>query len=167
MQTRQLLKRSLIHYWRTNLAVVLGVATAISVLAGALLVGDSVRASLRDLFVQRLGRTDLVITSAGFFREQLAADIRNDPQFAVGGFVDACALIALEGTVTHEKSKRVGSGIKVYGVDERFWQFHQQATKQAPQNREIFVSESLARELGSDVGDSLVLRVEKPSEIPV
>ncbi len=167
MQTSQLLRRSLTHYWRTNLAVVLGVATAVAVLAGALLVGDSVRASLRDLFMQRLGQTDLVITSAGFFREQLAADIRNDPQFAEGGFVDACSLIALEGTVTHERSKRVGSGIKVYGVDERFWQFHRQATKQAPQNREIFVSEALARELASDVGDSLVLRVEKPSEIPV
>ena len=44
------------YYWRTNLAVVLGVATAVAVLAGALLVGDSVRGSLRDLVLQRLGR---------------------------------------------------------------------------------------------------------------
>ena len=51
MQTSTLIKRNLIHYWRTNLAVVLGVATAVAVLAGALLVGDSVRASLRDLFL--------------------------------------------------------------------------------------------------------------------
>ena len=34
---------------------------AVAVLAGALLVGDSVRASLRDLFQQRLGNTDQVI----------------------------------------------------------------------------------------------------------
>ena len=37
----------------------LGVATAVAVLAGALLVGDSVRGSLRDLVLQRLGSTDL------------------------------------------------------------------------------------------------------------
>ena len=49
MQPRQIVLRSLTYYWRTNVAVVLGVATAVSVLAGALLVGDSVRGSLRDL----------------------------------------------------------------------------------------------------------------------
>ncbi len=54
MRTTQLLRQTLLHYWRTNLAVVFGVATAVAVLAGALLVGDSVRASLRDLALQRL-----------------------------------------------------------------------------------------------------------------
>ena len=167
MQISQLLIRNLAHYWRTNLAVVLGVATAVAVLAGALLVGDSVRASLRDLFVQRLGQTDLVITSANFFRERLASDIENDPQFVANGFANICPLIALEGAVTHEQSKRVGSGIKVYGVDERFWKFNAQSGKQSPQSREVFVSESLAQELGASVGNSIVLRVQKPSDIPV
>ena len=63
-----LVVRSTLYYWRTNLAVVLGVATAVSVLAGALLVGDSVRGSLRDLVLERLGRTDHVLASSGFFR---------------------------------------------------------------------------------------------------
>ena len=63
MTTGQLLQRNLTYFWRTNLAVVAGVAIAVSVLAGALLVGDSVRGSLRDLFLQRLGNTDQVITS--------------------------------------------------------------------------------------------------------
>jgi putative ABC transport system permease protein len=44
---RDLVRRSLGHYWRTNLAVIAGVATAVAVLSGALLVGDSVRGSLR------------------------------------------------------------------------------------------------------------------------
>src|SRR6266702_2402703 len=167
MQSSQLLRRNLIYYWRTNLAVVLGVATAVAVLAGALLVGNSVRASLRDLFVERLGNTDYVIASQSFFREQLAAEIQNVQQFAASGFAAACPLIALEGTVSHEASRRVGAGIKVYGIDDRFWKFHRQEGKQSPKNREVFVSESLARELGTNVGDSIVLRVQKPSEIPV
>ena len=74
MRASRLVYRGLIHYWRTNIAVVLGVATAVAVLAGALLVGDSVRGSLRDLVVQRLGHTDQVVLSSGFFREQLADD---------------------------------------------------------------------------------------------
>jgi putative ABC transport system permease protein len=167
MRTFQLVRRSLIYYWRTNLAVVFGVATAVAVLSGALLVGDSVRASLRDLFVQRLGQTDLVITSAGFFRDQLANDIQNDSQFAAAGFAATCPLIALAGTITQEPSRRVASGIKVYGVDERFWKFHQLEGKQTPRNRDVILSEGLARELGATAGDSILLRVEKPSAIPV
>ena len=45
----QLVRRSATYHWRTNLAVVLGVTAAVSVLGGALLVGDSVRGSLRDI----------------------------------------------------------------------------------------------------------------------
>ena len=52
---RTLVLRSLTFHWRTNLAVVLGVAAAAAVLAGALVVGDSVRGSLRDIALGRLG----------------------------------------------------------------------------------------------------------------
>jgi putative ABC transport system permease protein len=166
MTTFQLVKRNLRFYWRTNLAVVLGVATAVAVLAGALLVGDSVRASLRDLFLQRLGNTSYVITSSGFFREELAADIKTQKQFAESGFTDACPLIALEGTVSHEASKRRGSGIRVYGVDERFWTFHRRQVA-APGNPDVYLSDGLARELGASTGDSLLVRVQKFSEIPI
>jgi len=177
MQTAQLIKRSLSYHWRTNLAVVLGVATAVAVLAGALLVGDSVRASLRDLFLQRLGNTDLVITTTGFFRDQLAADIQNDERFSSSGFKAACPLIAIDGAVSSEASGLRASGVRVYGVDERFWKFHEGSGSQrvhlapgtdaAPRNREVLVSEALARELGSVPGNALLLRVQKPSEIPI
>ena len=141
-------------------------AVAVAVLAGALLVGDSVRASLRDLVIQRLGQTSFVVTSTGFFREQLAGDIQNDPQFASNGFTAACPLILLEGTITHESSKRVASGIKVYGVDERFWRFNNKDAT-SPQNRSIFISQTLSNELGASIGDSTLLQIEKPSDIPL
>src|SRR5206468_2281080 len=58
MKATTLVLRGLTYYWRTNVAVVAGVATAVAVLAGALLVGDSVRGSLRDLVLQRLARAE-------------------------------------------------------------------------------------------------------------
>ncbi len=166
MTTFQLVKRNLAFYWRTNLAVVLGVATAVAVLAGALLVGDSVRASLKDLFLQRLGDTTYVVTGTSFFREQLASDIQAQKEFAQSGLREACPLIALEGTVTHEGSKRRGSGIRVYGVDDHFWKFHRRDVA-SPRGREVFLSENLAHELGAASGDAVLLRVEKLSEIPI
>src|ERR1044072_5297562 len=111
MQTTPLIKRSLGYYWQTNLVVVLGVAIAVSVLAGALLIGESVRGSLRDLSSQRLGKADDLISSANFFREQLAADL--GPREGA-----TCPMIALEGVVVHEPSKRRAGGVKDYAVDE-------------------------------------------------
>ncbi|HWP44878.1 MAG TPA: ABC transporter permease, partial [Blastocatellia bacterium] len=166
MNTLTLIKKSLTYYWRTNLAVVIGVATAVSVLAGALLVGDSVRASLRDLFLSRLGRTEMVVSSMNFFREQLAQDVQSDPRFAER-FSGACPLIAFEGIVAHEESGRRAGGVQVYGVDDRFWDFHGLAgEKRSPESNETLVSAGLAAELGSNPGDTLLLIVQKPSDIP-
>lgn len=159
MQTTRLLKRSLTYYWQTNLVVVLGVAIAVSVLAGALLIGESVRGSLRDLSARRLGNTDHLISSAGFFREQLAVDLAQN--------ASTCPLIALEGVVVHEPSRRRAGAVKVYGIDDRFLKFNGVAGVEAPQNRDVLLSESLASELGTNAGDSVLLRLEKPSEIPL
>ena len=102
MNLAGLVRRNLTYYWRTNLAVVFGVGVAVAVLAGALLVGESVRASLRGLFLQRLGRTEAVVSSAGFFREQLAEDLKRHEQFAAGGFEELCPLVSLVGAAAHE-----------------------------------------------------------------
>lgn len=166
MRLSTLLSRNLIYFWRTNLAVVFGVATAVAVLAGALLVGDSVRGSLRDLFVQRLGKTDEVIASTNFFREKLVDELQGDPRF-VEAFGGACPLIVLNGLVIDEMSGRRASSVQVYGVDDRFWQFHGLAGEvEAPTEREVLLSPDLARELGSEAGQTTLVRIEKPSAIP-
>ena len=69
------LRRTLVHHWRTNLAVLLGVAAGTAVLTGALLVGDSVRGSLRQMTLDRLGRVDHVLSGPRFVRQHLVADI--------------------------------------------------------------------------------------------
>lgn len=167
MGTVQLLKRNLTYFWRTNLSVMMGVAAAVAVLAGALLVGDSVRASLRDLLLARLGNTSYVVSSPTFFREALATEIEQDDQFKANGLTSACPLIVMRGSALHEQSRRQGGQVAVYGIDDRFWKFHAVASDSTLGNREIFISEGLASELGSRAGDSLLVNVEKPSEIPV
>ncbi|MEK6300808.1 MAG: FtsX-like permease family protein [Acidobacteriota bacterium] len=164
MRLSTLLSRNLSYFWRSNLAVVLGVATAVAVLSGALLVGDSVRGSLRDLFVQRLGKTDSVIASTSFFREQLADELQADQRFAKA-FSGVCPMIVASGLVIDDKSGRRASRVQVYGVDDRFWKFHGLDVK-APGEREVLLSPDLARELGTGGGETVLLRMEKPSAIP-
>src|ERR1022692_560255 len=152
MRTSTLLARNLTWYWRTNLAVLLGVATAAGVLGGALLVGDSVRTSLRDLVLTRLGNTDYVVARNGFFREDLAA------AFGKTGH-EVCPTIAIDGMVAHQVSGRRALAVQIYGVDQRFGR--------APEGQQILLSAALASELGAKPGDALLVRVEKPSAIPL
>ena len=162
-----LLRRSLTHYWRTNLAVIAGVGVAVSVLAGALLVGTSVRGSLRDLALLRLGQVDHVVTSGLFFREALADELLASGALGEAATV-AVPLIAVEGFATHQESRTRAGGIQVYAVDERFWAFHGlDAEGRVPEAGGVAVSSGLARELGVAVDDILLLRVQKPSSIPV
>ena len=162
-----LVRRSLLHFWQTNLAVVAGVAVAVAVLAGALLVGSSVRTSLHLLAIERLGSVDAVVTSVNFiddrFAETLARAGRMDELF--GGVVP---LIAVEGFVTHQESGRRASAVQIYGVDDRFWTFQGADPAVYPLERsDVFVSEGLARELEAAADDTLLIRVKMPSAIPI
>ena len=195
MTSITLLLRSLTHFWRINLAVVAGVGVAVSVLAGAFLVGTSVRASLRDLALQRLGNVDHVVTAGAFFREALAGEVLVAD--ALGGSAagasppagslaaaTAVPMIALEGFVTHQESGSRAGGIQVYGVDDRFWAFNRpdrglgsgadgglddagSGGGRGPDPSEVLVSSGLARELGAAAEDTLLVRMQKPSAIPV
>src|SRR5687767_14339349 len=94
---------SLRHYRRIHLAVALGVAIATAVLTGALLVGDSVRGSLRDLTLERLGRIDSALVSGQMFREELADELASDADFK-RHFTDTVPAILITG------SAQTGSG---------------------------------------------------------
>jgi putative ABC transport system permease protein len=154
MTSRQLILRGLRHYWRTNLAVVAGMAVAVAVLSGALLVGESVRASLRRLALERMGNTVTAIRAAGLFRDELADSLGK-----------ACPMLALEGLVRHQAGGRQATHVPVYGIDERFWKFHGRAPVVLT-GRDAAISRPLAGELGSKPGDTLLVRIDKPSDIP-
>ena len=69
------LLRSIVHYRRSHFVVMLAVAVSTAVIGGALIVGDSVRASLRQMTLSRLGGITHVLHSPRFVREKLADEI--------------------------------------------------------------------------------------------
>lgn len=170
MASIPLTRRSLTHYWSTNLAVVGGVAVAVAVLTGSLLVGDSVRGSLKRLALQRLGAAQWVLTSTVFFREALAEEIASHPDFS-RSFSSVCPILVKEGRLTHPQSKRRATSVSVYGVDDRFWKFHKVEIKQAfgssPRSgRQVLLSPEAARDIGAKAGNPVLLRLEQPSNTP-
>ena len=68
-----LIRRSLAYHVRSHLGVIVGAAIGTAALTGALLVGDSVRGSLRDHALERLQGVSYALSSGDrFFREDLA-----------------------------------------------------------------------------------------------
>src|SRR5690606_34651964 len=73
MTSWTLARRSLRYYLRSHLGTIAGAAIATAVLTGALLVGDSVRESLRRMALSRLGSIDHALVSGDrLFQDDLA-----------------------------------------------------------------------------------------------
>lgn len=66
------------HYRRINFVVLVAVAISTTVIGGSLIVGDSVRYSLRQMTEQRLGQITDVLTSPQFFREAIVQEMAAD-----------------------------------------------------------------------------------------
>ena len=64
--------RNLRYFRASNLAVAAGMAVGTAILTGALLVGDSVRGSLRELVHQRLGPVEFALTAPQYVDQSLA-----------------------------------------------------------------------------------------------
>ena len=157
--------KGLRHYRRTHLAVVTGVACAVAVLAGAWLVGSSVRASLSGLVTERLGRTDVVIGAENPFNDNLGERLLKQPSVA-GSIAAAAPVFTLEGLITHQSSSRRAGKVNVHGVDARFFALHG-VTAAPPSGNNAWLSPALAEELGAAESDTVVLRVTRPTDIPL
>ncbi len=165
------MRRTLTYFWRANLAVVAGAAVTTAVLAGALVVGDSVQGSLRALALERLGRTELALVGDRFFPaglgDRLAARPGFEPRFAA-----AVPLVALRGAAVHGTTRARAAGVAVYGIDEAFaglFPDHETPVLERPASTAfppVVVNRALQRELGAEIGDPLLLSFERRGAAP-
>ncbi len=164
--TVPLIRRGLTFYWRTHVAVALGVAAAGAALTGALVVGDSMRLSLRAVALSRLDGIDQVLTGPRFFRQSLADALNARPAFA-RDHGTAVAAIRLTAGVTDVASGSAARNVQLWGVDDRFWNLGTPSATQTPADlgRDLLINEPLARELGIQPGQDLLLRVARVIEV--
>jgi len=167
--------RSLAQHWRIHLAVALGVMAATAVLTGALLVGDSVRGSLRALTLDRLGKIDEVLVASRFFRQELASETASRPGFQQHYSSITPAIFFPRGVVEQKGNDdldpRRAAGVTVLGAGEGFWQLGD-AARPAIGKGEVVLNEALARELnllGKDLTEKeylVTLRFPKFNQVP-
>lgn len=153
--------RSLFFYRRINVVVALAVAISTAVIGGAMIVGDSVRYSLRQMTRQRLGDITHVIHGR-FVREQLSADLADN-----SGLTVAPAILVTAGLERqHDDSIRRAGSVEVSGVNDAAWQFLETDGIAAPTGTDVVLGFRTAQELNASVGDTVSMWVELPASIP-
>lgn len=147
------------HFWQIHLTVALCTAVATGVLAGALIVGDSVRGSLRNLTTERLGAIQHALLADHFFQPDLL-----DRQNKVPA-------ILLNGTVVAPETQTRASKVNILGVTDNFFAFWEEAT--APNLNKtagepfnaIAINEALQNELNVQLGDTLLVNMSQAADI--
>ena len=161
------------HYRREHALLGAATATAVAVLVGALVVGDSVRGSLRAAFTARLGAADDAVLASSPFsanRERgLAARLAAEPGFA-RVFVDSAPVLRLSGVAYAPEGAPVP--VTVFGVDRRFFAFHGMVGAGEAGGEigrgAVRLSRGLREEWGAGApgpGEALILRVESDPAI--
>ena len=174
MNSWTLIRRSLRFRARAHLGVVLGAAAGSAALIGALLVGDSVRGSLQDMVLARLGKTDAaVIGGDRLFREQLEEEMVPSDLMLHDNLPRAAAVLQLPGTASAQDASARANNVQILGVGRKFWRMADQSPMmniEADKNMGFDVSlgcvalnDALARQLHAKKGDTILLRVQKPS----
>ncbi|HUE73165.1 MAG TPA: ABC transporter permease, partial [Pirellulaceae bacterium] len=168
MSLLRLITQSLLFHGRMHLAVALGIAAATAVLTGALLVGDSVRGSLKHLALDRVGKIDEVLIADRFFRQELASEVLDDSSVKQHGWQTVPAIVIPSATVETQKTMRRSAGVTLIASPETFWQMGTDAIRpeRMPQGNEVVLNAPLAKELGVKAGDTLIIRLAKAAQIP-
>ena len=165
--------RTLKHYKAVTAAVVLGAAVATAVLTGALVVGDSVRGSLRQITLERLGAIDHALVSEHFFRAELATDLALG--LAVEPAVKRAAVVVpatlLSGTAVHAQTRARATQVQIVGADPALasmlggqgLDFTDPAGAVFPA---AIINRSLQQQLGIQVGDDFIISFERETAVP-
>src|ERR1700722_20577288 len=128
MNSWMLIRRSLRFRARAHLGVVLGAAAGSAALIGALLVGDSVRGSLQDMALARLGSTDAAISGGDrFFREQLVGEMLPGNWMPSSNLPRAAAMLQLPGTASAQNASARANQVQFLGVGGEFWRMAAQS----------------------------------------
>src|SRR5688500_4751228 len=118
-----LARRSVSFYFTSHLGTLLGAAIATAVLTGALLVGDSVRGSVRAMALARIGKIDVALTSGDrLFRAALADDFQKALLNS-----RAVAVLQMPATLSKPDGSARANQVQVTGVDSKFWELANQS----------------------------------------
>lgn len=160
----RLILESLLHYRWINLSVLAGVALTSAILSGALVVGDSVKESLRRNAEARLSGIGPAFVGGERYVTTAWADRIAE---GIGGDAVVAPILQIEGTASNRSGGKRVNEVQILGIDDRFWELS--LAGEAPggfsDDRWIAINRPFADRIEAAPGDSLVVRVEMPGAL--
>lgn len=166
MKFRTLIRRSLRYHWRSHLGVVIGAAIGSAALIGALIVGDSVKGSLRERALNRLGTVRFALAFGDrLFQDSLASRLEAEVRDRNSSSVPIAAALVLNGSATKADGSARANGVTAIGVEPKSWK---SVATDEPQPFELLpgqalLNEQVAEQLKLELGERFVLRLPKTS----
>ena len=160
MGARRYILQSLWHYRFAYLGVFLGSVLGAMVLLGALFAGSSVDESLKQIGQNRIGKTTYLITGGDrFFTEDLAKQLSDTSETETAPVLFAKGVGSASGASVNN--------VQLVGVTDAFWTFAPKLTsiELDGDEAEVAVNQLLAERLSLKIGDTLILRFQKPGVV--
>jgi putative ABC transport system permease protein len=153
--------KSFWFFKKQHLAVFAGTVISTAVLTGALIVGDSIKYSLKQTVDARLGNIKFAMqTGDRFVRAELANDISTDLNIATS------PLLMLESIAINTESNIRINKTQIYGINDSFWALSSKTIPKLNED-EVIISENIAQKLNLNINDEFLLRVENTDIIPL
>ncbi|HBE71885.1 MAG TPA: hypothetical protein DDW52_27400 [Planctomycetaceae bacterium] len=154
----RLVARSLRYFSRSHIALSAGVAAAVAVIVGALIIGDSVRRSLRGMVLDRLAQVQCLLHARTFFSPDMLAAAASSSED-----VDVHPAILLpRSTVEYRADDGLAraSNVQLLAGPNTMWPSASgQSEFLSLAEDEVALNQSLAQELNVTVGEEISLRI--------
>ncbi|MFB6317469.1 FtsX-like permease family protein [Saccharicrinis sp. FJH54] len=155
MTTLKLAIKSFRYYFRSHLSLMSGVIISTMVITGALIVGDSVKYSLENIAMIRLGHTTQTLTSVDrYFSTELVEELNGVP------------VLRLDGSAVSDGGKFRLNKVQVLGIDSSFSRISDAGIYKTLSGLNVAIGFNTAERLNLKPGDGFLLRLDKASPVP-
>jgi putative ABC transport system permease protein len=155
-----IVKRSLIFNKSALLYQGIIIALLSGIITGSLLVGKSVRNSLKTDSIRRLGNTGILVSSGiRYFDQGLPRRVAEKINAKCAGFIE------LRGHCQNFETGKSAGDVKIIGVTPGFIRLQGNDSLMTGENK-IAVNTQLAQHLGIKAGDDIIIKFSRISDFP-
>ena len=152
--------RSLRFYPKDAVNQIIIIALLAAIITGSLFTGYSVRKSLGKTTAEKLGETDILISSGLRFFDSSLSDRLSE---VTGAKVEY--ILEADGYCQNFSTGVAALNSKIYGVTDGFFRFHgSDSVKIEPGT--VAINSKLAHHLGVNTGDEIIIRFREADPIP-
>lgn len=153
--------KSFLHYRKINITLILSIIVTSTVITGSLILGDSIRRSLKECVYEKIGRIQWSLyTGERFIRSSLARRMEE-----IAG-TNVAPVMILKGIVSYKGGKVRANSVQVAGVDNRFFKLSlNEQTVNIPPGMAL-INQKLARKLNLKKNDEFTISIRRPDVLP-